>query len=80
MKLKKLFQDLKRCKKYKKEHYTKWSIRFEIDTYHYYFAFLPTITHLPWIYRQSFMHDVVDIWWLNMHILIGHWGRKEDTK
>lgn len=73
MKLKKLFEDLKRCKDMRKDYRLKMTIRFDVDTYDYYFAFLPTVLFLPWVYRTRYRDGVIDIWWLNMHILIGRW-------
>lgn len=75
MKLKKLFADLKRCKNSRGDCRVKPTIKFYIDTNDYYFAFLPTVLWLPWIYRYPGSEGVVDIWWLNMHILIGTWER-----
>ena len=76
MKLKKLFEDLKRCKHCRSEYRVKPHVEFYIDTYHYYFAFLPTILWLPWPYRYPDLNGIVDIWWFNMHILIGKWVAK----
>lgn len=75
----KLFEDLKRCKYMKKDYILKPAIKFEIDTYHYYFAFLPTVLFLPWCYRRAGCKGVVDIWWLNFHIAIGTWEYKEKS-
>lgn len=79
MKLKKLFEDLKRCKPIRKNYRLKMTVRFEVDTHDYYFAFLPTVLFLPWPYRSTTADGVIDIWWLNMHILIGRWERAENA-
>lgn len=71
MKLKKLFNDLRRCRHMKGEYRVKPTIRFYINTRSYFFAFLPTIIYEPWIYRHPNSDGVIDIWWLNCHILIG---------
>lgn len=79
MKLKKLFTKIKQCKPYRDGYQIKWNIRFEIDDDHYNFAFLPTITYVPWIYRYpNIRQGIIDIWWLNIHILIGEWGNREE--
>lgn len=69
----KLFKDLRMCKKSRKEYHVKPYFKFLIDSDHYYFAFLPTILWMPWCYRYPNLHGVIDIWWLNFHILIGRW-------
>jgi sugar phosphate isomerase/epimerase len=71
--MKKLFTDLKKCKEYRKDYRVKPCIEFHIDRQHYYFAFIPTILYLPWIYRHPNTKGVIDIWWLHFHILIGKW-------
>jgi hypothetical protein len=73
MNLKKLFADMKQCKKCRPEYRVKPTIKFYIDTDHYAFAFLPTVLWEPWVYRYPGLDGVVDIWWFNMHILIGTW-------
>ena len=80
MKLKKLFADLKRCKKCRSEYRVKPTMEFYVDTTCYDFAFLPTVLYMPWCYRYPDSKGVVDIWWLNMHILIGTWERRNETK
>ena len=71
MKLKKLFNDRKKCKHLKKDRHVKPTVEFYIDTSNYDFAFLPTVLYIPWVYRMPDSEGVVDIWWLNCHILIG---------
>lgn len=73
MKLKKLFENLKRLKPNRKNYKIKWIFKFKIDNDHYMFSFLPTILWEPWIYRYPGAEGIIDIWWLNMHILIGKW-------
>jgi hypothetical protein len=70
----KLIEDLKKCKQYRKEYRIKPTLNFRIDR-EYYFSFLPTILWTPWVYRYPNTCGVVDIWWLNFHILIGTWER-----
>jgi hypothetical protein len=69
----KLIDDLKRLKPNRKGYRIKPTIRFYVDKENYYFAFLPTVLWMPWIYRYSNSDGVVDIWWLHFHILIGKW-------
>lgn len=77
MKLKKLFEQLKRLKPNRKNYRIKPSFKIWVDDRDYYFSFLPTILWEPWIYRYPNSEDVVDIWWLNIHISIGTWASKE---
>ena len=69
----KLIKDLKKCKSDRKGYRIKPTIKFRVDKNHYSFSFLPTILWCPWIYRYPNCVGVVDIWWLNFHILIGKW-------
>lgn len=71
----KLFEELKRCKEDRKDYKIKPTIRLLIDRRDYIISFLPTIVWQPWIYRYPETDGVVDIWWLNIHILIGKWVR-----
>lgn len=68
----KLIEDFKMCKGGRKEYRIKPTIKFQVDR-DYYFSFLPTILWCPWIYRMPNIHGVVEIWWLNFHVLIGKW-------
>lgn len=52
------------------------AIKFEIDTTDYMICFLPTIIWMPWKYRYPNSY-VFDITWLNLHIGIGLWQRKD---
>ena len=80
MKLKKLFKNLKKCKPHRKEFHMKPSIRIAVDDNHYTFSFLPTVVYEPWIYRYPNLQEpLLDIWWLNIHILIGTWKKREET-
>ena len=79
MKLKKLFKKLRDCKKYKYEYRVKPSIKFSVDDTYYYFSLIPTITFMPWICRWPNIEGVVDIWWLNVHILIGTFEMKKES-
>ena len=73
MKLIKLFKDLKHLKPNRKNYRIKPTFRIKIDDHDYGFSFLPTVFWEPWIYRYPNLDGVVDIWWLNIHILIGTW-------
>lgn len=73
----KLIENLNRCRYLRKEYRIKPTFRFYIDTRHYYFSFLPTVLWMPWIYRHPNGDGVVDIWWLNLHLLFGTWELKE---
>lgn len=75
MKLKKLFSDLKACKRHRKDYYIKWNVEFEIDTNSYGFVFIPTIHWRPWIYRYP-NESIIQICWLNAYINIGEWKNK----
>jgi len=75
--MKKLFKDLKNCEGHRKEYKIKPCIVFKVDREDYYFSFLPTVLYMPWIYRYPNSIGVIDIWWLNFHICIGEWIRKE---
>lgn len=77
MKLKKMFEALKRCKPDRKEYTIKWDIRFDVDDSYYVFALLPTVVVQPWPYRTPGT-SVIDIMWFNCHITIGTWKNKED--
>ena len=68
----KLIKDLKNCKVHRKVYKIKPTIEFSVDTEDYCFSFLPTILWMPWVYRYP-DSSVIDIWWLNFHILIGKW-------
>lgn len=79
MKLKKLFKRLKELKPKRKNYYIEPTIRFEVDDRNYLFCFIPTIIYTPWIYRHPHIKEaILDICWLNMHILIGTWCVKEE--
>jgi hypothetical protein len=78
MKLKKLFKDLKNCRPYRDGDHIELSLRFWIDTEDYYFAFIPTVLYMPWPYRQPDSDGVIDIWWLNIHLLLGRWVRGDN--
>lgn len=69
----KLFEDLKNCKGSRKQYRTKPTVKFYVDKQSYYFAFLPTVLWMPWIYRYPNTTGIIDIWWLHFHILIGKW-------
>lgn len=68
----KLFEDLKSCKGNRKNYRIKPFFKFYADK-NYLYSFFPTIIWTPWVYRHPNTEAVVDIWWLNLHILIGKW-------
>ena len=73
----KLFKDLKDCKPMRKNYKVKFKINIYADTRRFYFAFFPTITFLPWVYRYPNTKGIIDIWWLNFHISLGEWIQTE---
>lgn len=75
MRLKNLIADLKKCKPNRKEYYIEPKVRFNVDEPSL-FLFLPTIVFVPWIYRYNGM-ACCEIAWLNLHIGIGIWRRKD---
>lgn len=78
MKLKKLIRKYKLFKNISHDDYCiDWKAKFEVDEYYYLFAILPTIIWQPYMLRRP-NTAVLDIWWLNMHIIIGTWMCKED--
>lgn len=76
--MKMLFEAMKKCKGNRENYRLKPSIRFEADRQYYWFAFIPTITFIPWVSRYPNSDGIVDIWWLHFHILIGKWERGGD--
>lgn len=77
MKLKKMFDSIKRCKHLKKDCVIEWKVDFEIDDNSYLFSLLPTIMFQPWPFRYPGC-SVIDIMWLNCHIFIGEWNKRKD--
>lgn len=73
MKLKKLFEKLRYLKPRRKEYKIEPYFELFVDDRHYAFSFIPTIAWVPWPYRHPGAIGIIDIWWLNMHILIGKW-------
>lgn len=78
--MKKLFADLKGCKKYRKEYRIKPCFRFQADRRHYVFSLIPTIRCVPWIYMHPNAIGLVDVWWLHFHIYFGKLERKGEGK
>lgn len=70
-----LFKKMKKYKDQRKNYIIEPSVRCYIDKEDYYFAFLPTITWMPWICRPFNSDGIIDIWWFNFHICIGYWER-----
>ena len=68
-----LFKKLKACRPQRKRYRIRPAIKFLVDKQYYDFALIPTISWSPWIYRYPNSYDVINIWWLNFHILIGKW-------
>lgn len=67
----KLIEDYKKCKASRNKYRVRPGIKFYVDTYRYRFAFIPTITYVPWMYRHPNVYGIIEIWWLNFHIAIG---------
>lgn len=76
MKLKKLFNDLKNCKPIRKDYYVEPKVFFELDDRYFRFILLPTILFIPWTSRYEDA-SCCEIMWLNFHICIGIWRRKD---
>lgn len=78
MKLKKLIRKYKLFKNIPHDdYYIDWNVKFEVDDNDYLFTILPTVVWQPFMLRYP-NTAVLDIWWLNIHIIIGTWMRKED--
>ena len=77
MKLKKLFEALKRCKPDRKDYYIEPKIKCEVDDRYFRFFILPTILFVPWISRYH-GSSCCEIMWLNLRVCIGIWRRKDD--
>ncbi len=58
------------------DYYIKWKISFNVDKKYRAYHILPTIVYQPWKYRGPNV-SIIDIAWLNFHILIGEWRNKE---
>lgn len=58
------------------DYYIKWKMSFNIDKHYRAYHIFPTIVWQPWKYRSPNV-CVVDVAWLNFHILIGEWRNKE---
>ena len=78
MKLKKLFDVLKRCKPDRKDYYIEPKIFFEVDDSNFSFFLLPTVMFVPWPYRYKGM-CCIEMMWLNLHIGIGIWKSKDGS-
>ena len=76
MELKNLFNILKHCKPNRGKYYIKWNIKFDVDYQYYAFSLLPTAVICPWTHRDT-GESIIDVWWLNMHVTVGEWLRKE---
>lgn len=61
----------------RREWYIKKHIGFVCDDNPCIISFIPTIMFQPWRYRFPGC-CVFDITWLNLHITIGEWKRKEE--
>ena len=74
-----LIKRMRNLKQYRCEYRIKPTIRFYIDKRGYFMSFLPTVLWEPWINRYP-NTDIIDIWWLNFHILIGTWEPKKEDR
>ena len=78
MALKRLFNDLKECRPFRKDYQLKPKIRLDIDTRRFRCFILPTILYVPWIYRKPNVGlGIVEIKWLNFTIVIGEWSTRD---
>ena len=69
----KLIDAFKKRRKRRKEYKIKPMFKFVVDTEHYDISILPTIFWQPWRYRDPYIGCIIEIWWLNFHILMGEW-------
>jgi hypothetical protein len=74
--IKKLIDTHKRCRSDRKEYRIKPVVAFEVDDDYYLMSLLPTIYWQPWPFRYP-DNSVLDIHWLNIHICIGLWTKRE---
>ena len=79
MKLKKLFEDLKRTHYLRKDYYIQPKVSVAIDDRHFRFFLLPTITFVPFPYIWT-GSCCLEIAWLNIHICFGVWRTKVDKE
>lgn len=77
MSIKELFKKLKTRRAERKNYKIESYCQLVMDTEDYCLAFIPTIIWQPWVCRESNIRGVVDIWWLNVHLLIGKWTLKK---
>ena len=77
MALKQLISDLKKCRPFRGDYKIKPKIRVDVDTRRFRCFILPTISYVPWIYRQPDVGlGVVEVKWLNFTIVVGEWVKR----
>ena len=76
MKLQKLKKMLAESEKFRNQWKIRWKVWVQTDDEDYIFSLLPTILWQPWVVRAH-NATVVTITWLNLHICIGRWERRE---
>lgn len=80
MKIKILFEQWKRCRKYKKDYIFKWKPELKIDQVYFYFTLIPTIFVIPWWNVIPEQDDyIINISWLNMCVGIGKLYYKKEV-
>lgn len=70
----KLIDDLKRRKDMRKGYDAKFVIRLYVDRCDYNFSLYPSVVFKPWTQRRTPSEYIFDIWWLNIHLMIGRWA------
>lgn len=79
MYLKKLFDIIRSCKKYRNDYKIIWNFYAFVDHTDYLFCLLPTIYWQPWPFRQRDI-SVLEIQWLHMHVCLFKWVSIRDWR
>lgn len=74
----KLLKHMRELKIHRREYIIKPSIKFRVDKNYYIMSLLPTIMIEPWILRTP-GDPIIDVSFLNMHLLIGTWNLRTDN-
>ena len=77
LRLKDLRDDLRMCKHMRCNYRIEWSFKCGVNCSAKFFAFLPTILFVPWVYRYPNARGIIEIWWLHYRISFGKWIPKE---
>lgn len=72
-----MLHKMRERKEARKQWYIKKYFKVQFDTDSYLICILPTIIFQPWRYRYPNC-AVIDVTWLNFHITIGEWKRKNE--